>query len=141
MIETQEKINELPFAKESIRSLQQQIETLQITLDRKIHQYNQLTREHEELKIEFEWREADKDLAKEERNTPIDLAKQPVNDFDALLAMETRSWKSGSGDSEPDAPEQNAPTRQSRPQGSRRNSSSRPGGAGRGRSAGRRRRG
>ncbi len=29
-----------------------------------------------ELKIEFEWLVADKDLAKEERNTPIDLAKQ-----------------------------------------------------------------
>lgn len=54
MIETQEKINELPFAKETIRSLQQQIETLQITLDRKIHQYNQVMREHEELKTEFE---------------------------------------------------------------------------------------
>ena len=54
MIETQEKINELPFAKETIRSLQQQIETLQITLDRKIHQYNQLTREHEDLKNEFD---------------------------------------------------------------------------------------
>ena len=51
-----------------------------------------------ELKIQFEWLVADKDLAKEERNTPIDLSKQPVND---LLAMETRSWKGGLGDSEP----------------------------------------
>ena len=51
-----------------------------------------------ELKIQFEWLVADKDLAKEERNTPIDLSRQPVND---LLAMETRSWKSGSGDTEP----------------------------------------
>ena len=41
-----------------------------------------------ELKIQFEWIVADKDLAKEERNTPIDLGKQPV---DGLLAMETRS--------------------------------------------------
>ncbi|CAG2105721.1 unnamed protein product [Medioppia subpectinata] len=54
MIETQEKINELPFAKESIRSLQQQIETLQITLDRKIHQFNQLTREHHDLQCLYE---------------------------------------------------------------------------------------
>ena len=54
MIETQEKINELPTAKESAKSLQQKVETLQITLDRKIHQFNQLTREHEDLKSEFE---------------------------------------------------------------------------------------
>ena len=54
MIETQEKINELPTAKESVRSLQQQVETLQITLDRKIHQFNQLTAEHEDLKTNFD---------------------------------------------------------------------------------------
>ena len=46
-----------------------------------------------ELKISFEWREADKDLAKEERNRPIDLAAQPIDDLSALLALETRSWK------------------------------------------------
>jgi ATP-dependent RNA helicase RhlE len=46
-----------------------------------------------ELKISFEWREADKDLAKEERNRPIDLSNQPIDDISALLAMETRSWK------------------------------------------------
>jgi ATP-dependent RNA helicase RhlE len=46
-----------------------------------------------ELKISFEWREADKDLAKEERNRPIDLSNQPIDDLSALLAMETRSWK------------------------------------------------
>ncbi|XP_054163751.1 putative uncharacterized protein DDB_G0277255 [Oppia nitens] len=54
MIETQEKINELPYAKETIRSLQQQVETLQVTLDRKIHQYNQLTREHHDLQELYE---------------------------------------------------------------------------------------
>jgi ATP-dependent RNA helicase RhlE len=46
-----------------------------------------------ELKISFEWRESDKDLAKEERNRPIDLSNQPIDDISALLAMETRSWK------------------------------------------------
>jgi len=54
MIETQEKINELPMAKETIRGLQQQIENLQVTLERKIHQFNQLTREHEDLKNEYD---------------------------------------------------------------------------------------
>jgi ATP-dependent RNA helicase RhlE len=51
-----------------------------------------------ELKISFEWRESDKDLAKEERNRPIDLATQPIDDLSALLAMETRSWKDGKSD-------------------------------------------
>ncbi|HSU19672.1 MAG TPA: DEAD/DEAH box helicase [Acidobacteriaceae bacterium] len=46
-----------------------------------------------ELKISLEWREADKDLAKEERNKPVDLSTQPIDDLSALLAMETRSWK------------------------------------------------
>ena len=54
-----------------------------------------------ELKIQFEWIVADKDLAKEERNTPIDLGKQPV---DGLLAMETRSWKGGDGEASDSAP-------------------------------------
>jgi ATP-dependent RNA helicase RhlE len=44
-----------------------------------------------ELKIKFEWREADKNLEKEERNKPLDLTTGG-ND---LLALETRSWKSG----------------------------------------------
>jgi len=47
-----------------------------------------------ELKISFEWREADKDLAKEERNKPLDLSTQPIDDLSALLALETRSWRS-----------------------------------------------
>ena len=82
-----------------------------------------------ELKIEFEWREGDKDLAKEERNTPIDLGKQAVNDIASLLAMETRSWKGSNG--EPDAqPSQGEPyaNRSSRPPSGRRAGSGRPGG-------------
>ncbi len=54
----------------------------------------------QELKIQFEWRVADKDLAKEERNTPIDLSKGGPNDMGGLLAMETRSWKSESAGGE-----------------------------------------
>ena len=42
-----------------------------------------------ELKVKFDWREADKNLEKEERNKPVDTAS--LND---LLSMETRSWKS-----------------------------------------------
>lgn len=45
-----------------------------------------------ELKIKLEWREADKNLAKEERNRPVDMSGAPI---DSLLQMETRSWKSG----------------------------------------------
>ena len=44
-----------------------------------------------ELKVKFNWSEADKNLEKEERNKPLDLTT-PAND---LLALETRSWKSG----------------------------------------------
>ncbi|HEV2619308.1 MAG TPA: DEAD/DEAH box helicase [Acidobacteriaceae bacterium] len=44
-----------------------------------------------ELKVKFEWSEADKNLEKEERNKPLDL--NAVNNN--LLALETRSWKSG----------------------------------------------
>jgi ATP-dependent RNA helicase RhlE len=44
-----------------------------------------------ELKVKFEWREADKNLEKEERNKPLDLNNASSN----LLALETRSWKSG----------------------------------------------
>ena len=42
-----------------------------------------------ELKIKFEWREADKNLEKELRNQPIDTSNQGQD----LLMMETRSWK------------------------------------------------
>ncbi len=41
-----------------------------------------------ELKIKFEWREADKNLEKEERNKPLDL-----NQTSDLMQLETRSWK------------------------------------------------
>jgi len=42
-----------------------------------------------ELKIKFEWREADKNLEKELRNQPIDSSTKAQD----LLMMETRSWK------------------------------------------------
>jgi ATP-dependent RNA helicase RhlE len=42
-----------------------------------------------ELKIKFDWQEADKNIEKEERNKPLDL-NQPSGD---LLQLETRSWK------------------------------------------------
>ena len=42
------------------------------------------------LKTKFVWREADKNLAKEERNQPLDIAKANPND---LLSLESRSWK------------------------------------------------
>ncbi len=41
-----------------------------------------------ELKISFDWRVADKNLVKEERNAPIDTAQ--MND---LMMLESRSWK------------------------------------------------
>jgi len=65
-----------------------------------------------ELKIKFEWFEADKNLAKEERNKPIDFN----NNAGDLLQMETRSWKkadgsvneSASSDSRPYSPRGNS---------------------------------
>jgi ATP-dependent RNA helicase RhlE len=42
-----------------------------------------------ELKIKFEWREADKNLEKEVRNQPLDTTAQGQN----LMQLETRSWK------------------------------------------------
>ena len=45
-----------------------------------------------DLKIKFDWREADKNLEKEERNKPLDTATAP---FDSLLQLETRSWRTG----------------------------------------------
>jgi ATP-dependent RNA helicase RhlE len=56
-----------------------------------------------ELKIKLDWREADKNLAKEERNKPIDLNK-PVNGITDLLQMETRSWKNADGSVNESAP-------------------------------------
>ncbi len=53
-----------------------------------------------DLKIKFQWFEADKNLKKEERNAPLDTGAS--ND---LLQLETRSWKTGGGDSaQPAAP-------------------------------------
>jgi len=45
-----------------------------------------------DLKVKFDWREADKNLAKEERNKPVDFSSAPL---DSLLQLETRSWKTG----------------------------------------------
>jgi ATP-dependent RNA helicase RhlE len=56
-----------------------------------------------ELKIKFEWHESDKNLAKEERNKPIDFSK-PVGGIDALMQMETRSWKNADGSVNESAP-------------------------------------
>jgi ATP-dependent RNA helicase RhlE len=50
-----------------------------------------------ELKIKFEWHESDKNLAKEERNKPIDFNPSNGAGLDSLLQMETRSWKNADG--------------------------------------------
>jgi len=42
-----------------------------------------------ELKIKFEWREADKNLEKELRNQPLDTTAQGQN----LMKLETRAWR------------------------------------------------
>jgi ATP-dependent RNA helicase RhlE len=42
-----------------------------------------------ELKIKFEWREADKNLEKEVRNQPLDITAPGMD----LLQLETRTWK------------------------------------------------
>jgi ATP-dependent RNA helicase RhlE len=55
-----------------------------------------------ELKIKFEWHESDKNLAKEERNKPIDFNAPAGGSIDGLLQMETRSWKNADGTSTPD---------------------------------------
>lgn len=86
-----------------------------------------------ELKISFNWREADKNLAKEERNAPLDL-----NHVSDVMQLETRAWKTnaqGTGHEETAAP-----SRSSRPSGGgygRRRSGS---GSGSGGNGGRRRR-
>jgi ATP-dependent RNA helicase RhlE len=60
-----------------------------------------------ELKIQFQWLVADKNLAKEERNKPVDFKN---NDISQLLQMETRSWKNADGSaSEPAHGHQTAP--------------------------------
>jgi ATP-dependent RNA helicase RhlE len=64
-----------------------------------------------ELKIKFQWHEADKSLEKELRNQPIDLASKPMNGISDLLGMETRSWKSADGTSSEPARSEGAPQR------------------------------
>jgi ATP-dependent RNA helicase RhlE len=61
-----------------------------------------------ELKIKFEWHESDKNLAKEERNKPIDFNSPSGSGIDGLLQMETRSWKNADGSVNEAAP---APSR------------------------------
>jgi len=83
-----------------------------------------------ELKIKFEWHEADKSLEKELRNQPIDLAAKPMNGISDLLQMETRTWKNADGTVNEDAP--SAPPQRSRSGsgggGFRGNGGGRPGG-------------
>ncbi len=97
-----------------------------------------------ELKIKFTWHESDKNLAKEERNKPIDFNPQSAGGIDGLLQMETRSWKNADGTSSEPAPS-SAPRSNSRGGGGsygnsfgRSNSGGgRPGGSSRGGNAGR----
>jgi len=51
------------------------------------------------LKVKFNWREADKNLAKEERNKPLDLHTAGGD----LMALESRSWRipGSSADAQP----------------------------------------
>ncbi len=78
-----------------------------------------------ELKISFDWRVADKDLAKEERNSPIDTGK--VGD---LMTLETRAWKTNP---EGTSLEETAvPRRPSRPSSGGGYGRRRPGGSGSG---------
>ena len=79
-----------------------------------------------ELKIKFDWREADKNLEKEERNKPVDLNTAGLND---LMALETRSWKSTDSQSSGPNGNQNGSADRS----SERPRSSRPAGGGGGR--------
>jgi ATP-dependent RNA helicase RhlE len=62
-----------------------------------------------ELKIKFEWHESDKNLAKEERNKPIDFNPSNGAGLDSLLQMETRSWKNADGSVNEPAPSSDRP--------------------------------
>jgi ATP-dependent RNA helicase RhlE len=79
-----------------------------------------------ELKIKFEWHEADKNLAKEERNRPLDLNPSNGGGIDALLQMETRSWKNADG-----SVNESAEATPYRPSSNRGNSGGRSNGGGR----------
>ncbi len=97
-----------------------------------------------ELKIQFDWRVADKNLAKEERNKPVELNVKAGDDLSALLAMESRSWKDGDA---PAGEQAHAPHHKrsssdghGRPHSGQRAGGGRPGGSSAGgRNAGRRR--
>ena len=71
-----------------------------------------------ELRIRFEWTEADKDLEREERNKPVDLTtviESPDAGLGALLALETRAWKNDSAQrSQQPAPGRNNRRRRNR---------------------------
>ncbi len=56
-----------------------------------------------ELKIKFEWREADKNIEKEVRNQPVDLASAGME----ILQLESRSWKSTDSAAPSAAPKSN----------------------------------
>jgi ATP-dependent RNA helicase RhlE len=45
------------------------------------------------LKVKFDWREADKNLMKEERNKPLDFAALASGTSMDLLSLESRSWR------------------------------------------------
>ena len=64
------------------------------------HEARKLERE---LKIKFEWREADKNLEKEVRNQPLDITAPGMD----LLQLETRSWKGNDSASSAPAPGNN----------------------------------
>jgi ATP-dependent RNA helicase RhlE len=92
-----------------------------------------------ELKIKFDWREADKNLEKEERNKPLDLSTAATTD---LLSLETRAWKSSdaSAQGQPHGQPRSAGSSPYRDSGSRSRSggfSGGRGGYGRGNSGGR----
>ncbi|HXC95972.1 MAG TPA: DEAD/DEAH box helicase [Edaphobacter sp.] len=64
------------------------------------HEARKLERE---LKIKFEWREADKNLEKEVRNQPLDITAPGMD----ILQLETRSWKGNDSGSSTPAPGNN----------------------------------
>jgi len=83
-----------------------------------------------ELKVKFDWREADKNLEKEERNKPLDT----VSNSGDLMALETRSWKSADASSPSSGPSGNQNGAADRPRSSRPGGRAFRGGASNGRS-------
>ena len=91
-----------------------------------------------ELKIKFEWREADKNLEKEERNKPVEFGQAATGDMNGLLSMETRSWRApGSESAGGDAPRPSFRGRRPGGSGPAGSGSRRPGAGGGGGFAGR----